>query len=201
MPGYHFTIFPPYFVAGALYSGFATVILIAVIVRGLFGVTDLVTRDHIEKLGRLMLSFGLVVDYAYVMEMFTAWYSGADYYRYVYIDRWTGPYAPFWWAMIFCNVVVLQLLWFRRVRMRPIPMMLIAIVADLGMWLERYQIVFTSTHADYMPSNWATVWPSLTDYAVQFGSIGTFFFLLLLFIRFLPPISIRDMREMVHGNR
>ncbi len=201
VPGYHFTIFPPYFVAGALYSGFATVIMIAVIVRGLFRIGDIVTVEHIEKLARLMLAFGLVVDYAYVMEMFTAWYSGADYYQYVYIDRWTGPYAPFWWSMIFCNVFVLQALWFRRVRTKPVLMMLIAIVADLGMWLERYQIVLTSTHADYMPSNWGVVWPTLTDYAVQFGSIGTFFFLLLLFIRFLPPLSIRDMREMVHGKR
>jgi molybdopterin-containing oxidoreductase family membrane subunit len=198
VPGYHFTIFPPYFVAGAIYSGFATVIIIAVIVRGLFGITDIVTTDHIEKLARLMLAFGLVVDYSYIMEMFTAWYSAADYYQYVYIDRWTGPYAPFWWAMIFCNVFVLQLLWFRRVRRRPMLMLVLAIVGDLGMWLERYQIVLTSTHADYVPSSWDTVWPTPTDYAVQFGSIGAFFFLLLLFIRYMPPIAIRDMREMVH---
>jgi molybdopterin-containing oxidoreductase family membrane subunit len=199
VPGYHFTIFPPYFVAGALYSGFATVIIIAVIVRGLFRVSDIVTADHIEKLARLMLAFGLVVDYAYVMEMFTAWYSGADYYQYVYIDRWTGPYAPFWYSMIFCNVFVLQLLWFRGVRRRPMLMLVLGVVGDLGMWLERYQIVLTSTHADYVPSSWDTVWPTMTDYAVQFGSIGTFFFLLLLFIRFMPPIAIRDMREMIHG--
>jgi molybdopterin-containing oxidoreductase family membrane subunit len=198
VPGYHFTIFPPYFVAGALYSGFATVIIIAVIVRGLFRVSDIVTADHIEKLARLMLAFGLVVDYAYIMEMFTAWYSGADYYQYVYIDRWTGPYAPFWYSMIFCNVFVLQLLWFRGVRRRPMLMLVLGVVGDLGMWLERYQIVLTSTHADYVPSSWDTVWPTMTDYAVQFGSIGTFFFLLLLFIRFMPPIAIRDMREMVH---
>lgn len=195
VPGYHFTIFPPYFVSGALFSGFATVIILAAIVRGMYGLGDLITVGHIDRLGCLMLAFGLGVDYAYVMEMFGAFYSGEDFYRYVYIDRWTGPYAPFWWSMIFCNVVVLQLVWFRRVR-RSIPAMVtIAVLADVGMWLERYQIVLTSTHADYMPSNWDTVWPTFTDWTVLIGSIGTFFFLLLIFIRLVPPISLKDMRE------
>lgn len=198
VPGYHFSIFPPYFVAGALYSGFATVILIAAIVRRMFGLADVVTVDHIDKLARLMLAFGLVVDYAYCMEMFTAWYSGEPYYLHVYIDRWTGPYAPFWWSMIFCNVGLLQLVWFRRVRRCVPAMTVLAIVADLGMWLERYQIVLTSTHAGYTPSRWDSVWPTLTDWAVQFGSIGLFFFLLLIFIRVVPPLSMKDMREAAH---
>lgn len=195
VPGYHFTIFPPYFVAGALFSGFATVILIAVTVRWMFGFEDLITRDHVERLAKLMLTFGLVVDYAYLNEMFIAWYSGADYYHYVYIDRWTGPYAPFWWSMIVCNVVLLQLVWLRRVRRSFAAMAALAVVADLGMWLERYQIVLTSTHADYMPSSWGTVWPTWADLAVQFGSIGLFVALLMLFLRRLPALSIKDMRE------
>ena len=198
VPGYHFTIFPPYFVAGALFSGFATVIMIAVTVRWMFGMEEIITPDHIERLAKLMLAFGLVVDYAYMNEIFTAWYSGANYYFYVYIDRWTGPYAPFWWSMIFCNVVLLQLVWFRRVRRSLPAMFALAFVADLGMWLERYQIVLTSTHADYMPSNWDVVWPTVTDLAIQFGSIGLFVTLLLVFARIMPVISIKDMRETIH---
>lgn len=198
VPGYHFTIFPPYFVAGALFSGFATVILIAITVRWMFGMQAFITPTHIDRLAKLMLAFGLVVDYAYMAEIFTAWYSGADFYRYIYIDRWTGPYAPFWWAMIVCNVVLLQLVWFGRVR-RSLPAMFsLALVADLGMWLERYQIVLTSTHADYVPANWDVVWPTAADWALQFGSIGLFVTLLLLFARLMPVLSIKDMREALH---
>lgn len=197
VPGYHFTIFPPYFVAGALFSGFATVIIIAVIMRRMFALEDLITPFHIDRLARLMLAFGLVVDYAYVSEIFTAFYSGEAFYRYVYIDRWTGPYAPVWWAMIFCNVVLLQLVWFPRIRRSLPAMFCLAVVADLGMWLERYQIVLTSTHADYVPANWDTVWPTLTDWAVLFGSIGFFFMLLLLFLRLTPVISLKEMREVL----
>lgn len=196
VPGYHFSIFPPYFVAGALFSGFATVIVIAAVVRRMFGLEDLITPDHLDRLACLMLVFGLIVDYAYVMEMFGAWYSGEIYYRHVYIDRWTGAYAPFWWGMIFCNVVVLQLVWLRPVR-RSIPAIVaIAVIADIGMWLERYQIVLTSTHQDFMPTSWDVAWPTVVDWSVLFGSIGTFFFLLLLFIRFFPPLSLKDMREL-----
>lgn len=198
VPGYHFTIFPPYFVAGALFSGFATVIMIAVTVRWMFGLQALITPVHVDRLAKLMLSFGLVVDYAYMCEIFTAWYSGADYYRYVYIDRWTGPYAPFWWSMIVCNVVLLQLVWLRRVRRSLGAMFALAAVADLGMWLERYQIVLTSTHADYLPSSWDTVWPTLTDLALQFGSIGFFVTMLMVFARLMPVLSVKDMREAVH---
>lgn len=195
VPGYHFTIFPPYFVAGALFSGFATVIMIAVVIRALFGLRDLVTTDHIDRLAQLMLGFGLVVDYAYVMEMFTAFYTGEEHYRYVYIDRWTGPYAPFWWGMILCNVVLLQAAWFRRVRRSVPAIFALATVANIGMWLERYQIVLTSTHADYMPSSWGTAWPTLADAAVLAGSIGAFAFLLLVFARLMPIVSITEMRE------
>ncbi|MGF1553269.1 MAG: NrfD/PsrC family molybdoenzyme membrane anchor subunit [Paracoccaceae bacterium] len=200
VPGYHFTIFPPYFICGALFSGFATVIVIAVTVRWMYGLHDLITPDHIERLAKLMLAFGLVVNYAYMMEMFTAFYSGLDYYRYVYIDRWTGPYAPFWWSMIVCNVVVLQLVWFKRVR-RSLPAMLcIGIVVDIGMWLERYQIVLTSTHADYMPSSWDVVWPTVADLGVLVGSIGFFLVMMLIFMRLAPIVSIKESREqMVEG--
>lgn len=197
VPGFHFTIFPPYFVAGALFSGFATVALLAVVLRWMFGLQDLVTRTHLDYLGRMMLVFALVVDYAYTQEIFAAWYSGEDFYRYVYIDRWTGPYAPAWWTMILCNVVLVQALWFRAVRRSPAAMLALAITSNLGMWLERFQIVFTSTHADYMPSAWGTVWPSPWDWAVYLGSLGLFGLLLLVFVRVTPLISLHDMRALI----
>lgn len=197
VPGFHFTIFPPYFVAGALFSGFATVTLLAVVLRWMFSLGDLVTRTHLDYLGRMMLVFALVVDYAYTQEMFAAWYSGEDFYRYVYIDRMTGPYAPAWWTMIVCNVVLVQALWFRRVRRTPLAMLALAITSNIGMWLERFQIVFTSTHADYMPSNWDVAWPTLWDWAAYAGTLGLFGLLLLLFVRLLPLISLHDMRALI----
>ncbi len=201
VPGFHFTIFPPYFVAGALFSGFATVALLAILMRSLFGLRDLITRRHLDYLGRMMLVFALVVDYAYSQEIFVAWYSGEDYYRTVYLDRWTGPYAPVWWGMIFCNVVLVQLLWFQRIRRSPLALFALAVTSNLGMWLERFQIVFTSTHADYMPSAWDTVWPTLSDWLVYAGTLGLFSFLLLAFIRLAPLISLHDMRSALHGGQ
>lgn len=197
VPGYHFTIFPPYFVAGALFSGFATVALLAVVLRSLFKLHDLITLTHLDYLGRMMLLFALIVSYAYSQEIFAAWYTGEDHYRYVYIDRWTGPYAPVWWGMIVCNVVLTQLLWFRRIRRSPMAMLCLAITSNLGMWLERFQIVFTSTHADYMPSNWDTNWPTAWDWATYLGSIGLFGLLLLVFVKVMPMISMHDMRSLL----
>mgnify|MGYP000029355571 FL=1 len=197
VPGFHFTIFPPYFVAGALLSGFATVAILAVVLRWMFALEDLVTRQHLDYLGRMMLIFVVIVNYAYTQEMFAAWYSGEVEYRYVYLDRWTGPYAPAWWGMILCNVGLTQLLWFRRVRRSPLAMLALGITTNLGMWLERFQIVFTSTHADYMPSNWDTVWPTGWDWAIYAGSLGLFGLLLLLFVRLMPMISMHDMRAQI----
>jgi len=198
VPGFHFTIFPPYFVAGALFSGFSTVALLAVIMRSLFGLKALITRQHLDYLGRMMLVFALVVDYAYTQEMFTAWYSGDTFYRTVYLDRWTGPYAPVWWSMILCNVVLVQLLWFKRIRREPLAIFGLAITSNIGMWLERFQIVFTSTHADFMPSAWDTVWPTSWDWLVYAGTLGLFTLLILLFVRVAPLVSMHDMRAEIH---
>src|SRR5699024_3941009 len=159
---------------------------------------DIVTRVHLDYIGRIMLAFGMIVDYAYTQEIFMAWYSGEPFYHYVYVDRiWAGPYAPVWWAMIFCNVFLLQLLWFKRVRRSPLAMLGVTIVANIGMWLERFQIVFTSTHADYTPSAWGTIWPTSWDRLVYAGSLGLFGFLMLLFVRVMPLISLHDMRELL----
>ena len=196
--GFHFTIFPPYFVAGAIYSGFCTVALLAIVLRAMFGLRDLVTERHLDYIGRMMLAFVLVVDYSYTQEIFTAWYSGDEFYRYVYIDRWTGPYAPAWWTMFFLNVVLAQLLWFRQVRTSAALLALLAVAGDIGMWLERFQILFTSLHADYMPSGWDTVWPTAWDWIVYAGSLGLFSFLMLAFVRVVPLISLHDMRTVIH---
>lgn len=201
VPGYHFTIFPPYFVAGALFSGFATVAMLAITMRSLFGLKDLITRQHLDYLGRMMLVFALVVNYAYTQEIFTAWYSGDEFYWMVYIDRWTGPYAPIWWSMIFCNGVLAQLLWFRRIRRSPLALFCVAVTSNIGMWLERFQIVFTSTHADFIPAAWGTIWPTRWDWLVYIGSLGLFTLLVLLFVRLMPLISMHDMRTAIHRGR
>ena len=198
VPGYHFTIFPPYFVAGALFSGFSTVALLAIVLRWMFGLHDLVTATHLDYLGRMMLLFALVVGYAYTQEIFTAFYSGEEFYRNVYINRWTGPYAPVWWSMLFCNVVLVQFLWSRRVRRSAPALLVLAITSNIGMWLERMQIVFTSTHQDYVPAAWDDNWPTAWDWVVYLGSIGLFTFLLMLFIRVAPLISLHDMRSLLH---
>lgn len=198
VPGFHFTIFPPYFVAGALFSGFATVAILAVVLRAMFGLGDLVTKRHLDYIGRMMLAFALVVDYAYVQEIFMSWYSGSEFYRHIYIDRWTGPYAPVWWGMFTCNVVLVQLLWLGRVRTSAPLLLGLGITSNLGMWLERFQIVFTSTHADYMPSAWDTVWPTGWDWLMFAGSLGLFTLLILVCVRLTPPISLHDMRALVH---
>ncbi|SDK36502.1 NrfD/PsrC family molybdoenzyme membrane anchor subunit [Microbulbifer yueqingensis] len=198
VPGFHFPIFPPYFVAGALFSGFATVALLAVVTRSFYGLQDLITRRHLDYLGRMMLLFGLIVNYSYSQEIFTAWYSGDIYMRAVYLDRWTGPYAPAWWAMIFCNVVLLQFLWFRRVRRSPWALFALAITSNVGMWLERYQILFTSTHADFIPANWRTPLPTVWDGLLALASLGLFAFFLLAFVRLAPVVSMHDMRSAIH---
>ncbi|WP_308364943.1 MULTISPECIES: NrfD/PsrC family molybdoenzyme membrane anchor subunit [unclassified Microbulbifer] len=198
VPGFHFTIFPPYFVAGALFSGFATVSFLAVVTRAMFGLKDLITRRHLDYLGRMMLLFALVVNYAYIQEVFTAWYSGDPYQRAVYINRWTGPYAPAWWAMFVCNSLLVQLLWFRQVRRSPAMLLALAITSNIGMWLERLQIVFTSTYASYMPSTWGLSGPTLWDLLVALGSLGLFAFLLLAFVRLAPVVSMHDMRVSIY---
>ncbi|MCW8127710.1 NrfD/PsrC family molybdoenzyme membrane anchor subunit [Microbulbifer halophilus] len=198
VPGFHFTIFPPYFVAGALFSGFATVALLAVITRAMFGLRDLITRRHLDYLGRMMLLFALIVNYAYIQEIFTAWYSGDLYQRAVTIDRWTGPYAPAWWGMFVCNVLLVQLLWFKSVRRSSAAIFTLAITSNIGMWLERYQILFTSMHASFIPATWDTVTPTAWDGLLALGSLGLFVFFLLAFVRLAPVISMHDMRSAIY---
>jgi Ni/Fe-hydrogenase subunit HybB-like protein len=198
IPGWHSTIFPPYFVAGAIYSGFSMVLTIAIPIRKLYGLEDLITMRHIKNMAIVMLATGMVVAYGYLMETFTAWYSGDIFEQYMIINRMFGPYGWLYWVLILFNILIPQALWWRRLHGNVTAVFLIAISVNYGMWLERYIIIITSLHRDFMPSAWGMFSGTIFDYAVLFGTIGLFVWLLTLFIRFLPMISIFEMRELVH---
>jgi len=197
IPGWHATIFPPYFVAGAIFAGFAMVIILAVPLRAFYGLEDFVTMRHLDNMGRVMLATGLVVTYGYLVEAFMAWYSGNIYEQFMMMNRFAGPYWWAYWALILCNGLVPQLLWFHRVR-HSIPLLfLVSIVVSIGMWLERYVIIVVSLHRDFLPSSWGMYSGTFWDWATFLGTLGLFTSLLFLFIRFLPMISIFEMRTLV----
>jgi molybdopterin-containing oxidoreductase family membrane subunit len=199
VPGWHSTIFPPYFVAGAIYSGFAMVLTLAIPLRYFYKLEDFVTIRHLDNMGKIMLATGLIVAYGYMMETFMAFYSGNPYDRYMIVNRMTGPYAVIYWILIACNIAIpLTLLWSSRIRHNPLVLFVISLVIQTGMWLERFVIVVTSLHRDFTPSAWGMYYPTIWDWATFIGTIGLFFTLFLLFIRYLPMISIFEMRELVH---
>ena len=199
VPGWHTTIFPPYFVAGAIYSGFAMVLTLAIPVRRWYHLEDLITMRHIECMSKVMLGTGLIVAYGYGMEAFMAWYSGNQYERYMFLNRtWVGYYWWTYWLLILCNILIPQLLWSRRIRLHVSSVFVIALVVNVGMWLERFVIVVTSLTRDFMPSAWNIYTPTIWDWATYAGTIGVFLSLMFLFIRGLPAISIFEMREVVH---
>jgi molybdopterin-containing oxidoreductase family membrane subunit len=195
-PGWHSTIFPPYFVAGALYSGFAMALTIAVPMRAVFGLQDFITARHLNNIGKLMLVCGSIVAYSYLVEIFMAFYGGDPYETFMVRNRIGGPYAPIYWTVIACNVIIPQLLWLARTRASPLALFLIAIVVNIGMWLERFMIIVTSLHRDFLPSAWGMFSPTFWDLATLAGSLGAFALLFLLFLRFLPAISISEMRKL-----
>jgi Ni/Fe-hydrogenase subunit HybB-like protein len=197
VPGWHSTIFPPYFVAGAIFSGFAMVLTLAIPLRKVYGLEGFVTPRHLENMAKVMLATGLIVAYSYLTEGFMAWYGGNRYEEYVLLNRLRGPYAPLFWLLIFCNMIVPQALWFKSVRRNTIALFVIAIIVNIGMWLERFIIVVTSLHRDYLPSSWEMYYPTVWDWGLYLGTIGFFFALFFLFIRLLPMISIFEMRELV----
>ena len=197
VPGWHATIFPPYFVAGAIYAGFAMVILLTIPLRKLYGLESFITMRHMDNMAKVMLATGLIVFYGYIVEAFFGWYSGNQYERFMIWNRMHGPYAPYYWALIFCNGLTPQFLWFKKIRGNLLLLWLIAIVVSIGMWLERFVIVVTSLHRDFLPSSWGMYQPSQWDWAMFIGTIGFFFALLFLFIRFLPMISIFEMRTIL----
>ncbi|MBW3543708.1 MAG: polysulfide reductase NrfD, partial [Planctomycetes bacterium] len=183
VPGWHSTIFPPYFVAGAIYSGFAMVLTIAIPLRAAFGLRDLVTDRHLDVMARVMLASGLVVAYGYLMEFFTMWYSGHEAEMFMAKYRATGAYAGFFWVMIACNCVIPQVLWFRRVRRNVYLLFALALVINVGMWLERFVIVIVSLTRDYLPGQWAEYYPTFWDWSLYVGTLGLFAALLFVFIR------------------
>jgi molybdopterin-containing oxidoreductase family membrane subunit len=197
VPGWHTTIFPPYFVAGAIYSGFAMVMTLAIPIRKFYGLEDFITMRHLQNMGKILLATGLIVAYGYMMETFMAWYGGNLYEGYMIKNRMTGPYAPLYWLLIACNVVIPQLLWSPRVR-NSVPMLFIlSLIVNVGMWLERFIIVVTSLHRDFLPSSWDMYYPTRWDWAIYLGTIGLFCALLFLFLRVLPMISIFEMRTIL----
>jgi molybdopterin-containing oxidoreductase family membrane subunit len=197
LPGWHSTIFPPYFVAGAIYSGFAMVLVLAIPLRKFYHLEDFITQRHLRNMAKIMLATGLMVGYGYGIEAFMAWYSGNGYEKFGQVNRMFGPYAPAYWALLTCNVFIPQVLWARRVRSSPALLFVVALVVLVGMWLERYVIVITSLHRDFLPSSWGMYAPTVWDWATFLGTIGFFFTLMLLFIRFLPVISIAEMRALL----
>jgi len=197
IPGWHATIFPPYFVAGAIYAGFAMVLTLAIPLRAMYGLQDFITMKHLDNMAKVMLVTGLIVFYGYTMEAFFSWYSANEFEQYMILNRMTGPYAALYWALIFCNGVVPQVLWSRKVRHSIPALFAVAMVVNVGMWLERFIIVVTSLHRDFLPSSWGMYSPTVWDWATFIGTIGMFVMLMFLFVRVLPMISIFEMRTLL----
>jgi Ni/Fe-hydrogenase subunit HybB-like protein len=197
IPGWHTTIFPPYFVAGAIYSGFAMVLTLMLPFRSIYKLEGIITMRHIDNMAKVMLVTGLVVGYGYLMEGFTGWYSGSTFDKYMSYNRFTGPYAPHYLSLLACNILIPQLLWFRKVRANIKLLFALCIVINIGMWLERFIIIVTSLHRDFLPSSWGMFHPTIWDVATFTGTLGLFFTCIYLFVRFLPAISIFEIRHVI----
>jgi molybdopterin-containing oxidoreductase family membrane subunit len=196
-PGWHSTIFPPYFVAGAIFSGFAMVLTLAIPLRYAYNLEAFVTDRHLDNMAKIVLGTGLIVAYGYGMENFLAWYSDSTYEKSMVVTRTLGPYAPVYWGLVLCNVLAPQVLWSSRARTNPWLLFVICLIVNVGMWLERFMIVVTSLSQDFLPSSWGMYYPTFWDITTYIGTIGLFFTLFFLFIRILPMISIFEMRELV----
>ena len=194
VPGWHTTIFPPYFVAGAIFSGFGMVLTLMIPIRTLFGLEDLITVRHVDLMGKVVLATGSIVAYAYGMEFFIAWYGGNPNELYAFKNRAFGPYWWAYWSMISCNVICPQLFWFKKIRTNLVAVFIISIFVNIGMWFERFVIIVTSLHRDYLPSSWGYFSPTYVDILTFVGSFGLFCTLFLLFMRFLPMIAIAEVK-------
>ncbi len=197
LPGWHSTIFPPYFVAGAIYSGFAMVLILCIPLRAVYGLHNLITVRHLNNCAKLMLANGLILAYTYVIEPFTSWYSGNQFEMYVVHNRAVGPQSWTFWLVILLNVIIPQSLWFYKVRTNPKPLFGVAVVVLVGMWVERYMIIITSLDRDFLPSSWSNFVATFWDNATLYGSVGLFVVLFMLFVRFLPMISMAEVRELL----
>lgn len=197
LPGWHTTIFPPYFVAGAIFSGFGMVITLMVPARQLFGLKDLVTVRHMENMCKVIMATGMMVGYAYAMEFFISWYSGNPYESFVFINRAMGNYAWAYWIMVSCNVIIPQLFWFKKIRRSMLTMWIISLLVNVGMWFERFVIVVTSLSRDFLPSSWHYFKPTIIDLLTLAGSFGLFFTLFLLFCRYLPVVAVSEIKNVM----
>lgn len=194
IPGWHTTIFPPYFVAGAVFSGFAMVLSLMIICRKIYGLEDIMTVDHIEKMNIIVLVTGTMVGFAYAMEFFIAWYGGVEYEKAIFILRATGPYAWAYWIMVTCNVVSPQFFWSKKLRRNVAFTFVISIVVNIGMWFERFVITVTSLSQDFLPSSWGYYSPTMWDVLTYVGTFGLFFTFFLLFLRFLPMVAVAELK-------
>ena len=203
MPGWHETVFPPYFVAGAIFSGFAMVLLLCIPIRHLYGLKDFITIHHLEVMAKILLATSLLTSYGYLSEQFLSWFGHETAERYVYWNRLSGfgQYAGLAWCVFTCNTLVPQLFWIPALRRQEIVLFLVSLAVLVGMWLERYVIITTTLHRDYLPSSWGMFQPTIFDYLTFFGSIGVFLTALLLFARLLPMISMAEMRALLPGSR
>jgi len=197
VPGWHTTVFPPYFVAGAIYSGFAMVLVLAIPIRYFYGVQDMITMRHLDNAAKVMLGTGLIVAYGYIMDAFYAYYSGSFYEMFMFKNRMFGPMGWAYWCLILFNILIPQALWIRKVRMNPAMLFVTSLIVLLGMWLERFVIVVVSLHRDFLPSSWGSYVATRWDYAVFVGTLGLFFCAMFLFVRLMPMITIFEMRTLL----
>lgn len=201
IPGWHTTIFPPYFVCGAVFSGFAMVLTLLIITRKVMNFENYITMNHIDAMCKVLILTGMFVSLAYGTEFFIAWYSGNEYEQYVFMNRATGPFSWAYWTMVTCNVVSPHLLWFKKVRSNLVFVFIISIIVNIGMWFERFVIIVTSLHRDYLPSSWANYSPTSIEIMTFIGSFGLFFTLFLLFVRFLPAINVAEVKTVLNVAR
>ncbi|MGB3182166.1 MAG: NrfD/PsrC family molybdoenzyme membrane anchor subunit [Cyclobacteriaceae bacterium] len=200
IPGWHTTIFPPYFVAGAIFSGFAMVLTLMLITRHVFKLKNYITMTHIELMNIIIIITGSIVGIAYITEFFIAWYSGVPYEQYAFINRATGPYWWAYWSMMTCNVISPQLFWFKKIRTSIVATFILSIIVNIGMWFERFVIIVTSLHRDYLPSSWAMFYPTFYDVGVYLFTFGLFFTLFLLFAKFFPVINMAEVKAVLRSS-
>ncbi len=198
-PGWHTTVFPPYFVAGAIFSGFAMVATWLIPARHFLGLKHVVTIRHIENINKVMLATGMMVTYGYILEHFVAWYSGNAYeFDMFFKVRWAGPFAPVFWLMVFCNCVVPQFFWSKSLRTNLVFTWVCSLLINVGMWCERFNIIVTSLHRDFLPASWGDYAPTIVDISLFLGTIGLFSTLFLLFLKFFPAVAVQELKELRH---
>jgi Ni/Fe-hydrogenase subunit HybB-like protein len=200
IPGWHTTIFPPYFVAGAIFSGFAMVQTLLLMVRKVVSLEAYITPKHIEYMNIVIIITGSMVGVAYLTELFIAWYSGVEFEQYAFLNRATGPYWWAYWSMMTCNVITPQIFWFKKIRTSLMASFIISIFVNIGMWFERFVIIVTSLHRDFIPSNWSMFHPTFVDIGIFIGTIGIFFTLFLLYSRTFPVLALNELKSILKSS-